>query len=273
MLRMKTETGWWLITHPDHARLAGEFAAAWGNEAFRRPEPRERVLFGIRAHDDGWVERDAHPRITREGKPSAFSTELVGKYSAFEEIDLTEYLAVRERAVRIIAEQDPYAGLLVALHTNDLLKNRADRSTIAEEQLPLLDHFLEQQFVWRQQLIQWIQNHPLLDAKAKEASTIREHFRLLQACDNLSLLACVDYREPADLLHPLPLCDGGKTEVRVRPVGVREFRLEPWPFAEPEIRFSFPARHVAGELFTDSATLEAAFVAVPVERLEVVLRG
>ena len=23
MLRMESETGWWLITHPDHARLAG----------------------------------------------------------------------------------------------------------------------------------------------------------------------------------------------------------------------------------------------------------
>ena len=77
----------------------GAFASAWGNERFRKPEPRERVLYGIAAHDDGWVTRDAHPSVTREGKPSAFSTELVGKYSAFEEIDLAEYLAVRERAL------------------------------------------------------------------------------------------------------------------------------------------------------------------------------
>src|SRR5580704_13220134 len=94
MLRMESETGWWLIRHPDHARLAGAFAAAWGNELFRRPEPRDRVL----------------PAITRQGKPSAFSIELVGKYSAFEEIDLREYLVVRDRAIRIIAEKDPYAG-------------------------------------------------------------------------------------------------------------------------------------------------------------------
>jgi hypothetical protein len=71
------------------------------------------VLKGIACHDDGWAARDAHPSITRQGKPSAFSTELVGKYSAFEEIDLAEYLAVRERAVQIIAEDDPYAGLLI----------------------------------------------------------------------------------------------------------------------------------------------------------------
>ena len=48
MLRMESETGWWLIRHPDHAELAGAFAAAWGNEQFRKPEPRARVLHGHR---------------------------------------------------------------------------------------------------------------------------------------------------------------------------------------------------------------------------------
>src|SRR5271157_669584 len=143
MLRMETETGWWLIAHPDHARLAGAFAAAWGNAQFRKPEPRAHVLHGIASHDDGWAARDAHPSITRQGKPSAFSTELVGRYSAFEEIDLEEYLAVRDRAVRIIAEEDPYAGLLISMHTYNLLTAHADRLTITPEGLVLLDGFLE----------------------------------------------------------------------------------------------------------------------------------
>ena len=107
MVRLESETGWWLITHPDHARLAGAFAAAWGNAEFRSPQPRTRVLLGISAHDDGWAVRDAQPSVTREGKPSAFSVELVGKYSAFEEIDIAEYLSVRDRAVRSLAERDP----------------------------------------------------------------------------------------------------------------------------------------------------------------------
>jgi Protein of unknown function (DUF3891) len=271
MLRQETKSGWWLITHPDHARLAGAFAELWGNGRFRKPEPRDRVLFAIASHDDGWADRDARPTITKEGKPSAFSTELVGKYSAFEEIDLADYLAVRERAVRVIAEQDAYAGLLVAIHTRDLLTNRADRSTIAPDQLPLLDRFLEQQTAWRLQLGAWIQQNPLLSAEAKEAATIREHFRLLQACDNLSLLSCVGYASEANLLHPLPLNDGGKCEVRVEPMGVRHFRLDPWPFTEAELTFAFPARHVEGKRFASSAELEAAFHAAPVESLKVKL--
>jgi hypothetical protein len=269
MLRMKTETGWWLITHPDHARLAGEFAAAWGNALFRRPEPRARVLYGIAAHDDGWAARDAHPSITRQGRPSAFSTELVGKYSAFEEIDLAEYLAVRERAVRIIAESDPYAGLLIALHTYNLLTAHADRSTIGAEQLPLLDAFLDRQRVYQGELRAAIELDSTLSSEEKAAETIDEHFRLLQACDNLSLLTCVAFEAPADLLHPLPLCDGEATKVRVLPMGPRHFRLEPWPFAEAEMSFRFPARHVEGEIFSSSAELEMAYVAAASETLTV----
>src|SRR5271170_5006965 len=145
MLRLESETGWWLVTHVDHAQLAGAFAAQWGNDLFLAPEPRARVLRGISTHDNGWATRDQQPQTTRQGKPSAFSVELVGKYSAFEEIDLADYLAVRERAVWEVAARDAYAALLVSMHTYNLLTARADRSTIAPEQLPLLDDFLIRQ--------------------------------------------------------------------------------------------------------------------------------
>ena len=269
MLRMELETGWWLITHPDHARLAGAFATAWGNEQFRRPEPRARVLKGIACHDDGWAVRDAHPSITREGKPSAFSTELVGKYSAFEEIDLEEYLAVRERAVRIIADEDPYAGLLISMHTYNLLTAHADRSTIAAEGLRLLDAFLERQREYQAELRAAIEGDGSLAAEEKAEQRVVEHFRLLQACDNLSLLTCVAFERAADLLHPLPLNDGGTTEVKVTPIGERHFRLTPWPFAEGELTFEFPARHVEGMRFGSSGELEAAFLRAREERVTV----
>ena len=228
-----------------------------------------RVLYGIAAHDDGWTARDAQPSITRQGKPSAFSTELVGKYSAFEEIDLVDYLAVRERAVRIIAEDDPYAGLLIALHTYNLLTAHADRSTISVEQLPLLDAFLDGQRGYQSELRAAIEADSTLGLEEKSAQRIDEHFRLLQACDNLSLLTCVDFSALADLLHPLPLNDGGTSEVRVMPIGSRYFRLEPWPFEESERVFSFPARYVEGETFESSAELESAYVAAPVQMLSV----
>jgi hypothetical protein len=261
MLRMESETGWWLIRHPDHARLAGDFAAAWGNELFRRPEPRARVLYGIAVHDDGWAARDAHPSITLQGKPSAFSSELVGKYSAFEEIDLAEYLAVRDRAVRIIAQKDPYAGLLISMHTYNLLTAHADRTTIAAEGLTLLDAFLSDQRTYQTELQAAISADPTLKPLEKSEQTILEHFRLLQACDNLSLLSCVAYDRPAHLLHPLPVKDGSAVEVKVFPVSPRHFRLSPWPFAESMLPFQFAAKHVEGHVFGSSAELEKAYSA------------
>lgn len=271
MLRMESETGYWLIRHPDHARLAGAFAAAWGNERFRRPEPRARVLHGIAAHDDGWAARDAQPAITREGKPSAFSIELVGKYSAFEEIDLADYLAVRERAVKIVAAEDPYAGLLIAMHTYNLLTEHADRTTIRAEGLKLLDEFLDWQRAYQRELQDLIAMDLSLSAEMKAAQTIQEHFRLLQACDNLSLLTCVAFAEPSHLLHPLPCNDGTGSEIRVLPLGPRRFRLDPWPFAEPELQFSFPARHVSGKTFASAAELRERFESAADEELAVVL--
>ena len=272
MLRLETETGWWLVTHPDHARLAGAFAERWGNERFLPPEPRASVLKGIARHDDGWAARDAAPQITRQGKPSAFSVELVGKYSAFEEIDLVDYLAVRDRAVRLIASEDPYAAVLISMHTFNLLTEHADRSTIAPAQLPLLDQFLDQQKTFQQSLREQIAGDPRFPPEQASETAIRDHFQLLQATDYLSLLTCVDFRQPALLLHPLPLRGGGYTQVKAKPVGPRDFWLDPYPFGEASIRFDFPARHVAGKVFSSVRELQGRFDAASVEMLSVTVR-
>lgn len=269
MLRLESETGWWLVTHVDHAQLAGAFAAQWGNDLFLAPEPRARVLRGIATHDNGWAARDQQPQITRQGKPSAFSVELVGKYSAFEEIDLPDYLAVRERAARLVAEEDAYAALLVSMHTYNLLTAHADRTTIHPDQLPLLDAFLDRQLKFQEELKSRLAADEELSREEISPARIESHFRLLQAADNLSLLSCVDYGKPGDLLHALPLRAGGEKRVVVESLGERHFRLDPYPFAASPLVFNLPARHVEGKLFGSAEELgkefhQAATVLLPV---------
>ena len=259
MLRLETETGWWLVTHVGHAQLAGAFAAQWGNDLFLAPEPRARVLRGVATHDDGWAARDQHPQITRQGKPSAYSVELVGQYSAFEEIDLSDYLAVRERAVRLVAEVDAYAALLVSKHTYNLLTAHADRTTIQPEQLPLLDTFLARQLQFQQDLQARLAQDKELAAEEISPARIENHFRLLQATDNLSLLSCVDYARSADLLHALPLREGGAHRIAVESLGERRFRLTPYPLAASPLEFTLPARHVEGKLFSSAKELQERF--------------
>ncbi len=271
MLRLATPDGWWLVTHPDHAHLAGEFAAAWGNTVFALPEPRTHVLRGIYAHDDGWRTRDAAPTMTREGKPAAFSTELVGKYSAFEEIDLEAYLAVRRDAVLAMADQDAYAAILISMHTHNLLSERADRSTIRQEQLPLLDSFLATQLHLQEELRERLLDGHVLSPEHLTDEALLENFRLLQAVDNLSLLSCVDFDRPATLLHPLPTHLGTAQHVAVERTDERSFRLSPYPLSEPVMRFSLRARFVHGKRFTSSEELAARLAQAPMKTLEVLV--
>src|ERR1700759_5091084 len=143
MIRTETVDGWLLITHPEHAALAGRFADAWGNDDFPRPEPYAHVREAVYAHDDGWLARDGAPVITKQGKPSAFSRELGGTYSAFEEIDLADYLTVRGQALDAVAERDPYAAVVISMHTVNLLTEQADLSTIRPADRPLHASFIE----------------------------------------------------------------------------------------------------------------------------------
>jgi Protein of unknown function (DUF3891) len=267
MLRLESDSGWWLVTHPDHARLAGTFARHWGNSSFIRPEPRADVLEGISRHDDGWEQRDGAPEMTKQGKPSAFSSELVGKYSAFEEIDLSDYLAVRQVAVKQVAAKNIYAGLLVSMHTYDLLQNRADHQTIAPEQLPLLMSFLHAQEEFQRTAKQQLTTEYALEELTE--TRISDNFHLLQACDILSLLTCVDYQSPADLLHALPIWDGGRRPIRVERVASRHFRLSPYPFDTNPLTIQFPARFVPSRRFASNEELRQQFAAARVRALSV----
>ena len=71
---------------------------------------------------------------------------------------------MRDRAVRLIAAEDPYAAILISMHTYSLLNDHADRSTIAPAQLPLLDKFLEGQKALARFLAQANRVEPELEA-------------------------------------------------------------------------------------------------------------
>jgi hypothetical protein len=271
MLRAQTDTGWWLITHQEHARLAAEFASHWGNSMFVPPHPRREVLEAIRVHDDGWAARDAHPGITRQGRPAAFSEELVGKYSAFEEIDLADYLSVRGAALDEIEARSAYAALLVSMHTYNLLTERADRSTIAPDRLPLLDTFLAGQLERQRVLRARVHSDANFSSQEVSEQTIIDNFHLLQATDNLSLLSCVSYRQPATLLHSLPVVGGRLHPIGVYPSGPGTFRLHPYPLDEERLTFELQARQVEGHLFLTAGGLDARFTSAPLQCLTVTI--
>ncbi len=74
MIRRETADGWLLISQIDHAVLAAEVAAAWGNDDVPTLPLRDELLRAIRLHDDGWYDWEQVPTIVPEtGKPRDFT--------------------------------------------------------------------------------------------------------------------------------------------------------------------------------------------------------
>jgi len=256
MIRAETESEWLLITHPDHAKLAGEFADVWGNREFGRPEPYEAIRYAVYHHDDGWTNRDASPCLTPTGVPEAFTRDLVGAYSAFEEIDLPSYLRVRGEATAAVAAQNPAAGIMVSMHTVNLLTEQADESTIKPDHRAAHAEFVARQQAWQK------------NETAKlglDADAMQRGFEFLQACDNLSLIACSGYDETRPLRH-LHLDQGGHAHSLIcRWISTDTWGIDPWPFSGTAHEFTLPMRRVSKSAFDDLPSYREAFARAEIE--------
>jgi hypothetical protein len=268
MIRIETETGWTLIEHREHARLAGRMAARWGNDEFAPPEPRADILTAVNRHDDAWAERDAVPFLTRQGRPSAFSRELVGTYSAFEEIDLADYLAVRGRATDAVAAESPYAAIIVSMHTFDLLTSQADLRGMSDSDKVLHRKFLDGQLMRQVELIDTLGGGQDVNEDLAPSQVLRA-FEFLQACDSLSLAVCVRFPSEIALRHRHARRDETFAELICTPLGADTYRVDPYPFDADELNLYVPGRNLPGKKFASETALRAAYAAAPVERIPV----
>ncbi|HEY4988667.1 MAG TPA: DUF3891 family protein, partial [Opitutaceae bacterium] len=240
----------------------------WGNAVFPPPEPRTDVLTAVARHDDAWATRDAVPFLTREGRPSAFSRELVGRYSAFEEIDFADYLAVRGKAAEVVAADNPYAAIIISMHTVSLLTTQADLSSLRASDLELHRAFIENQKRRQGEWIASLAGDPARAEAVKPDSLLRA-FAFLQACDSLSLGVCVRYPSEKNLRHAHPRRDGSMTEITCTPLGDDTYRLAPYPLDRDTLVLELPCRTVPGKTFPNQEYFRSAYAAAPVVHLKV----
>jgi Protein of unknown function (DUF3891) len=262
MIRKELPDGWLLVTHGEHARLAGLFAEAWGNAQFASPEPRADILYAVASHDDGWAGRDAAPFLTKAAIPEAFTKDLVGSYAAFEEIDLPAYLRVRGEATAAVAEKNPFAAIVVSMHTVNLLTEQADLSSIRPDHRPLHADFVAAQRAFQ------LETAARLNASQ---GALDRAFRFLQTCDNLSLITCAAYEQPRILRHSHTDRSGHLHSFECTPEGAGAFKITPSPFREKEMHFSFNVRRLNRRTFASTDEYRAALASTPYETLDVTL--
>ncbi|WP_309399050.1 DUF3891 family protein [Cerasicoccus maritimus] len=258
MIRIEEEDSWLLLGHCAHANLAGEFARHWKNECFLPPDPFVHILDAVSRHDDSWGDVDANPVLTPEGNPSAFSSELVGTYDAFEEIDLDDYLRVRGEATEKAAARDPYAGILISMHTVNLLTEQADLSTLTPDEAKIHSAFIDGQLKRQQELIVLLKETGFVESALSETA-LRRGFEFLQACDSLSLLVGVDFVEPSQLRHAQPMRDGEKAIIKFTPQGNGVFELDPFPLDEVGLSFEIPYVRVPKTATVSLEAYQAAY--------------
>jgi hypothetical protein len=228
----------------DHAELAAQFAAHWGNRRFSKLRPYQTMVFATTFHDSGYREWEGTPPMNvAKGRPYAHREEI----PSFEEIELKAYA----KNVDWLTAQDPYAGLLVSMHRTGLWHNRynifSEPAGRLRERSPAVQGAKKEMESRQEQMKAALAaKNPGFDKE------LAYNYMVLQIFDLLSLYFCCDgygsddqFKEYA--LAPVKVAYDGDDVVRLtlRPKGDGAVIMDPFPFDASPVRFSARARLIA----------------------------
>lgn len=253
---------WQVVLQPHHGDLAGRLAARWGNGQFEAPRRRSLLIAATR-HDDGWAVWERWPQLAAgECRPLPFF-----------EVKPPSHLAFYRAAITDITNQDPYAGLLVAMHGAGIYRNRYGVHPSLKVISPVdyaeeVDAFVDEMESSYPRLI--------------EESIVGEEerwtdYKLLQVFDHLSLYFSGLFDctvGEGHVVERTPLgYDGREADLTIVPTAPFEpfspthVTFDPFPFAESPAIFTLD-RRVLPKGGWDGDEFRTVFFATPVETLE-----
>jgi hypothetical protein len=251
-----------VVGQTDHSRLAGQFAAHWGNAQFATPKPYESVARAAAFHDFGYLRYETAPMFNAE----------TGETPNFRDVTTNaQRLEEYQWCFDWLLEPDPYAAMIVNMHRCGLWRGRYDAMKhpphAMRKQSPEVDAFVERNEAARRKM---------LAQYGWDAQELRINYRLLQIWDNLSLyFSC---QEPFEqYLEPVPTsygcAEGEGVRITLTPVGKNRVKLDPYPFDTAPLAFQLVARRLPQIAFPNEAAFRKAFYAAPLELIEYVLVG
>jgi hypothetical protein len=276
MIRRDAGGDFLLITQVDHAKLAGQLAGHFGNARFAGPVPREPALTAVAMHDQGWPLHDDEPTLNDRQLP-------LDVFEVPRSIALTVWSASTERAAAV----DPYAGLLVSLHSLSLSIYATSPAPETHEKFDVqkmheqfaVNKFQHREVERQEELRRTLGfsttvplKHGLAEANVSpDEDRIRFDFRLLQGMDLLSLCLCCSKLPQGETNEVLrdPKFEPVKLKLRRRPDGV--LHVDPWPFDTDRIELSVPCRRVPGRRYESLEAFRAVYHSAAVETLGVVV--
>jgi hypothetical protein len=250
-----------LLTQTDHSRLAGRFAANWGNAAFDSVKPYESVVRAATFHDFGFMRYETAPKYDSETQQTpmfrALSTDA-------------NRLAEFQQAPDVLLELDPYAATIVRMHRNGLWRGRYGAMIYPprpiQKQSPLIEEFIEKNDALLEQTIA---------TSGWDPQALRFNYHLLQVWDLMSLyFSCADPTEDY-YLYPVPVRyddkEGEGVRMNFRPLDSKTVAVTPYPFDEEDLRIQLPVKHLKSATFPDRDALIRAYWRAETELLEYTL--
>ena len=247
-----------LVLQIDHTRIAGWFAAHWGNDDFEPLKPYESMVLATQEHDTGWWDWEVRPTLNSEGYP----LDYIGSIGALGPVWLDFYETMVER----IAAKDPYAGYFVSMHGDGLvtkgmglLEYMPDWSSID----PRFKAFVDEQHEVRSQLLEEIR----ASEQWAEYSTdeyLWKNYRHMEVFDQLGQFACNRYpfsstareKGPSKTLGdvPVPVGPGEKdTTLSVNVYDDWNATMKPYPFDVDPLPISWQGRIVPNRPYESQA--------------------
>lgn len=249
-----------VIEQPDHARACGRLAAAFGNDAFAPPVPRDLVIFTVTHHDEGWAPVDA----LAEAAPAT------GLPHHLTQTPLPYLLRTSKGSPDFNEAHHPFCGLLSSMHTVGLFNGRYGLSDfvfidrVPAEHKSAAAALLADEVARQERLKAALRADPATAAWVEDAALFA-NYKLLQFFDTLGLyfqLTHAEARRPARFLN-VPDGRGTDHTVTITPQPDGTYALSPWCFAGDEVEVVTLGRYLHPQ--PGLADFRAVFATTPKE--------
>lgn len=248
-------------TQEDHADLAAQLAAHWGNDRFAPLSPYDTMVFATTYHDSGYREWEGVPPMNvAKGRPYGHRESI----PSFEDTELKAYT----RNVDWVRDHDPYAGLIVSMHRTGLWQSRYEVFTHPKPKLRARSAAV--QAVLRElEKQQRDDKQRITGGNARFDDELWVNYRLLQVFDLLSLYFCCDGHLDGSLkeehMGPVPLGYTGEegTDLQLTPMTPNKVRLEPFPFDPSPLQVFLRVRHIPSGTYSTVAECREAYYKAP----------
>lgn len=238
MLRQYQGGQYILLTQVDHARLAGEIAAVWGNHEVEPLSQPDVMLPAITHHDDGWFEWEQQPEVDPE----------TGKPRDFREMPMDVATEIWTRSIEFCGNIAPLSGMFVSRHFCYLAEWAAEKRHDEPDEVSAIKRFLREQTsrqsAWREDC--------KLDANSFD-EICEAGYRYVQMFDAISLWLCLNEDDTFECEAP-----SGVT-IKWKRNEDGQIEVDPYPFAQQraEHQFSIAARHIPARRYETNAEFQS----------------